>query len=68
MTKDNEVYEFMVAYQDGYHKPPKMDEIRNAVEGLNYRSSVRQALVRLEREGLVENKEENKMRCWRVVQ
>lgn len=67
METDEKVYKFMLEYQGDILKPPKMDEIRDAIEGLNYRSSVRQSLMRLKERGLVEHETPNKMRCWRAV-
>lgn len=67
METDEKVYKFMLEYQGDILKPPKMDEIRDAIEGLNYRSSVRQSLMRLKERGLVEYETPNKMRCWRAV-
>jgi len=68
MERDKEVYEYMLFYQGLHGAPPKLDEIKENIDGLNYRSSVRQALVRLERQGLVEHSNPNTMRCWRAVE
>lgn len=67
MNTDEQVHTFMLAYQDSEGRPPKMDEIRRAVDGLTYRSSVRQVLMRLLKQGLVEHGDPNKARCWRAI-
>jgi predicted transcriptional regulator len=67
MNTDELVWTFMLAYQDRTGNPPKMDEIREAIPGLTYRSSVRQVLVRLLGKGMVEHDAPNKARCWRAV-
>lgn len=48
------VHKFMLEYQGHNGKPPTLDEITDGVSGLNYRSSARQSVRSLHKEGLVE--------------
>lgn len=49
-----EVYQYMLEYQRLMGELPRMKDIQNNVDGLNYRSSVRYTLHTLEDMGFVE--------------
>ena len=62
------VYEYMVRHQGLMGEPPTLREIQENVEELNYRSSVRHALLVLEDKGYVEQCRPPGMgRRWKAV-
>jgi len=63
-----EVYQYMLEYQRHVGEPPTMRQIMHNVDGLNYRSSVRFALLNLEEMGLVEQVKPPLMsRRWKAI-
>jgi len=50
---NDQVWQFMISYQQQHGMPPTMDEIRGSVPGLGYRSSAQYALRGLVEQGKV---------------
>jgi len=48
------VYQFMVEYQQKNQMPPTLAEIVEAVDEINWRSSARHTILKLQEQGLVE--------------
>jgi predicted transcriptional regulator len=63
-----DVYKYMLAYQGKHGMPPTMQEIRENVPRLHYRSSVRHTIRLLMDMGLVEpEKPQNHSRRYKAV-
>jgi len=53
VSTEDAVWKYMTEYQAANDRPPSMDEIKDHAVSLNYRSSVREALLSLHSKGLV---------------
>jgi len=50
----DELYEWMIRYQEKNDEPPTLDEVADAIGSMNFRSSARHTLHSLIMRGLVE--------------